>query len=62
LALPLEGKIALVRRGTCLFVEKSRRAQALGAVGVILTNNENGPMPPLQVLPMCRIRCSSIEF
>ena len=62
LALPLEGKIALVRRGTCLFVEKSRRAQALGAVGVILTNNENGPMPPLQVLPMCRIRCSSVEF
>ena len=49
LARPLEGKIALARRGACLFVEKSKRAQALGAVAVIITNNENAPMPPLQV-------------
>lgn len=35
----LSGKIALIDRGTCLFVEKIRRAQDAGALGVIMVNN-----------------------
>lgn len=35
----LAGRIALVERGTCLFVDKVRRAQAAGAAGVIIHNN-----------------------
>lgn len=48
LSQPLIGKIAVIRRGSCLFVEKTRRAQALGAVAVIFTNHEDGPIPPLK--------------
>ncbi len=36
------GKIAVVDRGTCSFVEKVERAQALGAVGVLIANNQGG--------------------
>jgi minor extracellular serine protease Vpr len=35
----LGGKVALIRRGTCTFYEKARRAQLAGAVGVVLYNN-----------------------
>ena len=39
-ALPdLTGKIAVIPRGTCTFVEKSRNAQAKGALAVIICNN-----------------------
>lgn len=33
------GKIALVDRGECFFVEKTANAQAAGAIGVIIANN-----------------------
>ena len=36
----LDGKLVLIDRGTCLFVEKFRRAQAAGAIGVIMVNNQ----------------------
>jgi hypothetical protein len=36
----LAGKIALVDRGTCFFVIKVANAQAAGAIGVIVANNQ----------------------
>lgn len=38
----LAGKWALVSRGSCAFVEKARRAQASGAAGVVVFNNQDG--------------------
>ena len=41
----LEGKIALIERGGCTFVEKVLNAQNAGAVGVVVFNNiEGGPI------------------
>ncbi|MFZ5438727.1 MAG: myxosortase-dependent M36 family metallopeptidase [Myxococcota bacterium] len=41
-----QGKIVLIDRGTCAFSDKALRAQAAGAVGVIIANNvaNAGPM------------------
>lgn len=40
-ALPdLTGKIAVIPRGTCTFVEKARNAQSKGAVAVVIANNQ----------------------
>lgn len=33
------GKIAIVDRGTCLFVEKTANVQAAGAIGILVVNN-----------------------
>jgi hypothetical protein len=41
-AAEIEGKICVVRRGTCLFVEKVKNAQNAGAVAVIVVNNVEG--------------------
>jgi subtilisin family serine protease len=38
----LAGKIALIRRGTCSFQIKVANAQAAGAVGVVIYNNQAG--------------------
>lgn len=38
----LNGKIALIRRGTCTFVIKVKAAQDAGAIGVIMMNNVSG--------------------
>jgi minor extracellular serine protease Vpr len=38
----LAGHVALIRRGTCTFYEKSVNAEAAGAVGVVLYNNAAG--------------------
>ncbi len=38
----LDGKIALIDRGTCFFVEKVKNAQVAGAVAVIICNNVAG--------------------
>jgi large repetitive protein len=35
----IAGKIAVIDRGTCLFVEKARNAQAAGAIGIVIVNN-----------------------
>ncbi|MBW2277525.1 MAG: M36 family metallopeptidase [Deltaproteobacteria bacterium] len=37
----VDGKIALIDRGTCLFVDKVNNAQDVGAIGVIIVNNES---------------------
>ena len=39
----VSGKVALVQRGTCAFVEKWQFAQAAGATGVIIYNEGNTP-------------------
>lgn len=39
----LSGRIALIDRGTCYFVDKVRRAQEAGALAVIMVNNVSGP-------------------
>jgi subtilisin family serine protease len=39
----LSGKIALIDRGTCYFVDKVKRVQDAGALAVIMVNNVSGP-------------------
>lgn len=46
-AAALKGKIALIDRGTCFFVDKIRRVQTAGAIGVIMVNNVDGPPIPM---------------
>ncbi len=41
-ATDMNGKIALIRRGTCAFVVKVKNAQDAGAIGVIVINNTPG--------------------
>ena len=41
-AAALNGKIALIRRGSCTFVLKVKAAQNAGAIGVIMMNNVAG--------------------
>jgi Zn-dependent metalloprotease len=41
----VNGKIALVDRGTCVFVQKVLNAQAAGAIGVIIANNVATGLP-----------------
>lgn len=41
----LTGKIALIDRGTCTFVVKAQNAEAAGAIGVIIANNQPGDSP-----------------
>lgn len=43
----LIGKIALVDRGGCFFVDKTKNAQDAGAVAVIIANNAPTGVPPL---------------
>ncbi|HEY2063465.1 MAG TPA: M28 family metallopeptidase [Amycolatopsis sp.] len=38
------GKIALVSRGSCPFAQKQQAAAGAGAIGVIVANNEPGPL------------------
>ncbi len=42
-AAALNGKIALIDRGTCFFVDKIWRAQEAGAIAVVMVNNVGGP-------------------
>ncbi|WP_409275146.1 S8 family serine peptidase [Neobacillus sp. SCS-31] len=43
---PLDGKIAVIQRGTCTFTEKINNAAAAGAVGVIVYQNSDAdPIP-----------------
>ncbi|KAJ2633123.1 hypothetical protein H4R22_000702 [Coemansia sp. RSA 1290] len=45
------GQIVLVKRGNCTFVDKAENAQAAGAVGIIVYNNEPELMSPTSVSP-----------
>jgi minor extracellular serine protease Vpr len=47
----LSGKVVLIRRGTCGFYEKSRRAQVAGAAAVVLYNNVAGRINPTVAVP-----------
>lgn len=40
----INGKIALIDRGTCSFAEKVANAQAAGAIGALICNNVNGTL------------------
>lgn len=42
-AADVKGKIALISRGTCTFLEKVRNAANAGALGVIVYNNRSDP-------------------
>ena len=42
-AADIQGNIVLIDRGTALFTEKIKRAQAAGAIAVIMVNNVEGP-------------------
>lgn len=42
----LTGKIALIDRGTCSFLSKTKNAQNAGALGVIIVDNAPNPTPP----------------
>ena len=42
----LTGRIALIDRGNCTFVTKTRNAQNAGAVGVIIVDNVSNTTPP----------------
>ncbi|MFY9550262.1 MAG: PA domain-containing protein [Thermoanaerobaculia bacterium] len=46
-ASAIAGKIALVDRGTCFFVEKAAHVQAAGAIGLIVVNDRAGAAPGL---------------
>eukprot|EP01051_Picozoa_sp_SAG22_P003378 SAG22_NODE_163_length_16829_cov_9.946204_14_plen_799_part_00 len=50
-ASKLRGAIAVVKRGVSTFVEKSRRAQAAGASGVIIINTDDEPYVPMAGTP-----------
>lgn len=58
----LNGKIVMVKRGVCPFVEKVIKAQNAGALGVVVVNNVSGaPIPmggddPTIVIPSVMIR------
>lgn len=41
-ASEIKGRIALVDRGTCFFVDKIQQAQDAGAIAVIMVNNQDG--------------------
>lgn len=45
-ATDLSGKIAVIRRGACTFVDKIQRAQDAGAIGVIMFNHNNPTNDP----------------
>ncbi len=42
----IAGNIALVDRGTCTFASKAVKAQAAGAIGLLIANNVAGPLSP----------------
>ncbi|KAK3824390.1 MAG: peptidase S8/S53 domain-containing protein [Linnemannia elongata] len=51
----LDGTIALIRRGTCSFVQKIKLAQDAGAIGCIFYNNVEGGLRPKVDDPSVRI-------
>jgi hypothetical protein len=60
-AAALNGKIALIRRGTCTFVIKVKNAQDAGAIGVIVMNNTVGPISMGGTDPLITIPSGTIS-
>ena len=59
------GEIALIQRGEMTFSEKAQNAYAKGAVGVIVYNNQPGPMSGISVssdIPFIALSDSDGEF
>jgi minor extracellular serine protease Vpr len=61
----LAGSVALIRRGTCGFYDKSRHAQLAGALAVVIYNNAAGTVipniaPPTEADPPVEIPVVSI--
>ncbi|HTD05792.1 PA domain-containing protein [Undibacterium sp.] len=46
-ALAVNGRVALIDRGTCGFAVKAKNAQDAGAIGVVIANNAAGTAPGL---------------
>lgn len=46
----IRGKIAIMERGDCMFVEKARKVQKVGAVGAIIIDNARGSSAELSPL------------
>ncbi|MES2068856.1 MAG: PA domain-containing protein [Pseudomonadota bacterium] len=46
-ALAVNGRVALIDRGTCGFAVKAKNAQDAGAIGVVIANNAAGSPPSL---------------
>ncbi len=42
----VSGKVALIDRGTCTFAQKVQAAQAAGAIGAIIADNQSSNTPP----------------
>ncbi len=57
----VSGKIVLIDRGLCNFINKAQAAQAAGAVGVIIANNVSGGAPAMGGSPPVSIPCVSIS-
>jgi len=49
----VSGKIALVDRGVCPYVQKAQNAQAAGAVGLVIANNAPGTAPAMGCTNPC---------
>ncbi len=56
----IAGKIALIDRGNCNFINKAVAAQNAGAVGVIIANNVSGSPQSMGGTPILSIPCISI--
>lgn len=62
-AASISGNLALIDRGTCTFITKTRNAQNAGAVGVIIADNDpaNNPPPGLGGGPDNTITISAVR-
>ncbi len=58
----ISGKIALIDRGICNYINKAQAAQSAGAVGVIIANNVSGVTPVMTGTPVLSIPCVSISL
>ena len=45
----VKGKIAIVKRGTLAFTDKQKFAQEAGAAGLVIVNNQAGPLNSMQL-------------
>lgn len=61
-AAAVNGRVALVDRGTCNFNVKAQTAQAAGAVAVIIANNQAGTLVPTGTDPSITIPVVAVSF